>query len=382
MGAADDGHHMRQGRERLRPDFPVPRVGRPAGYRRIRDPVGGLRPLAGLGPRRGFSGLSPRRDDLRCRRCLPAAVRAGVRRHEPRHGPVCGAERSRDRVGGPGYETGPLGLPISGLICGLKDSGCGQVFQGGRVYSSPGAGVHAVGGAIQSAWIAQGWEAGRLGYPSGDQVCGLAGNGCKQDFQGGTLYSNSSAGAHAVSGDIGTASPAVGGAGGALGYPTTGLICGLRNGGCGQVFEGGRIYQGPGTGAHAVSGGIQGAWIAQGWETGPLGYPSGDQVCGLAGDGCKQTFQGGTLYSSTAAGNHALSGAIASAWTAAGAEGGPLGYPTTGLICGLRTRAAGRSSKVAASTTRPPPSACPHRPDPRGVGRSGLGDGAAGLCHR
>ena len=158
----------------------------------------------------------------------------------------------------------------------------------------------------------------------------------------GPCFGTEAPGAHAVSGDIGTAWTAVGGAGGALGYPTTGLICGLRNGGCGQVFEGGRIYQGPGTGAHAVSGGIQGAWIAQGWETGPLGYPSGDQVCGLAGDGCKQTFQGGTLYSSTAAGNHALSGAIASAWTAAGAEGGPLGYPTTGLICGLKNSGCGQ----------------------------------------
>src|SRR5439155_530502 len=117
--------------------------------------------------------------------------------------------------------------------------------------------------------------------------------------------------------------------------PVTGLICGMKTSGCGQVFQGGRIYSTPATGAHAMTGAIHAAWVAQGYEVGPLGYPTGDQVCGLTGGGCKQDFQGGTVYSS-AAGTFPVLSDYASVYTAAGGERGPLGYPVTGLICGMK----------------------------------------------
>jgi uncharacterized protein with LGFP repeats len=241
-----------------------------------------------------------------------------------------------------GAETGPLGYPLTGLICGMKESGCGQVFQGGRIYSTPATGAHAMIGAMHTAWIKQGYEVGPLGYPTGDQVCGLAGGGCKQAFQGGTLYAHPTAGTHPVAGAMATTWAAAGGEGGALGYPLTGLICGMKESGCGQVFQGGRIYSTPGTGAHAMTGAIHTAWIKQGYEVGPLGYPTGDQVCGLAGGGCKQDFQGGTLWSHPTAGTHPVAGAMATTWAAAGGEGGPLGYPLTGLICGMRNSGCGQ----------------------------------------
>src|SRR4051812_7181608 len=234
-----------------------------------------------------------------------------------------------------GYETGPLGLPISGLTCGLRDGGCWQVFQGGRVYATSATGSHAVAGVINSVWIAQGLERGTLGYPTGELVCGLAGGGCKQDFQGGAVYT-SGTGTFPVPTAIGAAWQASGGEGGPLGYPITVVFCGLRDGGCGQAFQNGRVFASPAGGTHAVPGPIQDAWIAQGLERGTLGYPTGEQACGLAGGGCKQTFQGGTLYSQPTAGTFAVSGATATAWQAAGGEGSLLGYPITGYICGLR----------------------------------------------
>jgi uncharacterized protein with LGFP repeats len=117
------------------------------------------------------------------------------------------------------------------------NGGCGQVFQGGRIYHTPTTGAHILSGPIQSAWMAQGWETGPLGYP------------------------------------------------------TSGAIC--KDGGCGQVFQGGRIYHTPTTGAHILSGPIQSAWMAQGWETGPLGYPTSG-VYAISG-GEAQNFQGGKL---------------------------------------------------------------------------------------
>jgi uncharacterized protein with LGFP repeats len=91
-----------------------------------------------------------------------------------------------------GSQVGALGYPTSNLICGLKSAGCGQVFQGGRIYSTAGTGAHAVSGALQGAWIAQGWEKGTLGYPTSDPypVTG----GTAQDFQGGTLTLDSGTG--------------------------------------------------------------------------------------------------------------------------------------------------------------------------------------------
>jgi uncharacterized protein with LGFP repeats len=252
-----------------------------------------------------------------------------------------------------GAEAGGLRYPTTGLICGLTDGGCGQLFQNGRIYTHPTAGTHALTGAVLTAWINQRAEAGPLGYPTGDRVCGLAGGGCKQDFQGGTLWSHGTAGTHALSGAVATTYAAAGAEGGALGYPITGLICGLSNGGCGQVFQSGRIYTHPTAGTHALSGLLETGWIRQGAEAGPLGYPTGDPVCGLAGGGCKQDFQGGTLWSHPTAGSHPVSGAIATTYVATGAEGGALGYPITGLICGLRSSGCGQVFQTGRIYTTP-----------------------------
>src|SRR5437870_7792784 len=113
-----------------------------------------------------------------------------------------------------GREGGTLRYPTSELNCGLKDGGCGQAFQRGRIYYTWSTGAHALSGAFLTVWTGQGYEAGPLGYP------------------------------------------------------VTGLICGMKDGGCGQVFQGGRIYSTPATGAHAMTGAIDDAWRAQGYEVG------------------------------------------------------------------------------------------------------------------
>ncbi|HWE91132.1 MAG TPA: GH25 family lysozyme [Pseudonocardiaceae bacterium] len=53
------------------------------------------------------------------------------------------------------------------------------------VYWSPGSDVWSVHGAIRDAWAGQGWERGRLGYPTSDEY-GVAG-GRRNNFQHGTI---------------------------------------------------------------------------------------------------------------------------------------------------------------------------------------------------
>ncbi|MCM3523401.1 LGFP repeat-containing protein, partial [Curtobacterium sp. P97] len=90
----------------------------------------------------------------------------------------------------------------------------------------------------------------------------------------------------------------------------------------------GRLYWSPGTGTHVVRGLILAAWEGASAQDGLLGYPTGDEACGLRGGGCFSTFEGGSVYWSPASGAHAVTGAIRDGWAAAGWEVGAWGYPT------------------------------------------------------
>jgi uncharacterized protein with LGFP repeats len=197
-----------------------------------------------------------------------------------------------------------LGRPVSEAFCGLANYGCGQHFQYGSIYATgvlnqwPYYTLYSpaitVTGAIQGKFAAQGWETGSLGVPSGGMFCGLRNGGCGQHFYGGSIYWSTATGAHPVSGAIRAAWAARGWETSALGYPTSDMFCRLRNGGCGQHFQGGSIYWSTSTGAHPVTGAIRSLWAARGWETSSLGYPTADAV--PAGRGrYTQRFQGGWL---------------------------------------------------------------------------------------
>ncbi|WP_176803090.1 M43 family zinc metalloprotease [Arthrobacter sp. ov407] len=229
-----------------------------------------------------------------------------------------------------GWQPG-IGYPTGAPSCGLYGGGCFQPFQKGNIYYSTASGAHAVAGAYWNAWKAAGWQPG-IGYPTGDPVCGLSGGGCSQSFQKGNVYYTAATGAHAVSGAYATAWTAAGRQPG-MGYPTGAPACGLYGGGCFQPFQKGNIYYSTASGAHAVTGAYWNAWREAGWQPG-IGYPTGDPVCGLSGGGCSQSFQKGNVYYTAATGAHAVSGAYATAWTAAGRQPG-IGYPIGAPTCGL-----------------------------------------------
>ena len=229
-----------------------------------------------------------------------------------------------------GAERGPLGLPVSGELCGLRDGGCYQRFERGSVYFTRATGARLVTTPkITARWRELGYENGRLGYPVSDSICGLRDGGCFQHFQGGSLYaSNLRTTAFVVKGAIRDRWAAGGWETGQLGYPLTDERCGLTGGGCYQRFVGGSVYWSPATGARAVRGAIRARWGSLGWERGSLGYPLSEEICGLRNGGCFQVYQRGSLYWSPASGAHPVSGAIQAAWGRAGWEAGSLGYPT------------------------------------------------------
>ncbi len=230
------------------------------------------------------------------------------------------------------------GHPLGDGACGLTDGGCFQNYQRASIFSSNSGGTHAVWGAIRAWWWAHGSETGVAGYPTTEEICGLRGGGCYQGFTRGTVYWSPASGAQLVTGGpIASRWAALRWEAGRLGYPTSGHTCGLRDGGCYQLFQSGAIYSSPAWGAAMVTGAIGQRWAAQGWESGRLGYPRADEVCGLRDGGCYQAFQNGAIYWSPASGAQVvLGGAIGQRWGAHTWEAGRLGYPVTEERCGLR----------------------------------------------
>jgi uncharacterized protein with LGFP repeats len=252
---------------------------------------------------------------------------------------AAGSHWTRDMVrakwGSLQWENGKLGYPITDLACGLKNGGCFQRFQGGSVYYSSASGARYLDGPMQARWGALGWERGTLGYPTTDPMCGFTGAGCKQFFQGGNMYWTATTGARVSRGTIRDRWAALNGEKGVLGWPTSDVICGIVDSGCFQKFQGGSVYDSASTAAQSVRGELYKGWARLRWETGVLGYPTGEETCGLVNGGCGQSFQGGSLYWSTATGAHFVRKTIRLAWRKAGAEAGALGYPRTDEMCGI-----------------------------------------------
>lgn len=242
-----------------------------------------------------------------------------------------------DVWGAQGWEHGPLGLPRSSVVCGLRDGGCGEDFENGSVYWSPKTGGHVVKGDVYRTWAAQGLEQGGLGLPVSDPFVTQAGED-GQHFQGGSVY-EAWGSMYTVPGAIRDRWGASGWERGLLGPPVRAAFCGLRNGGCGQHFQFGSIYSSPaGTFAVALQP-LRDRWAAEGWENGPVGYPTSEAFVAVYGTG--QHFEGGSWYSSDTQG-HFVSAAFMGAYAAQGWERGYLGFPTTDRFCGLRDGACGQ----------------------------------------
>jgi D-alanyl-D-alanine carboxypeptidase len=193
------------------------------------------------------------------------------------------------RLGG---SAGRLGSPTDAGWCGLRDNGCVRHYQRGSIHYSRASGAHATWGGIETRWAGLGWEAGHLGYPLGEEHCGLRGGGCYQDFQGGKVYWSPASGANPVWGAILQRYATLGWETGHLGYALGGEHCGLRGGGCYQDFQGGKVYWSPSFGTNPVWGAIGAYWASYGWENGPFGYPTSAEVCSGR---CTQSFWGGQI---------------------------------------------------------------------------------------
>ena len=190
-----------------------------------------------------------------------------------------------------------MGSATSGITCGLRGGGCFQGFAKGVVMWSPATGAQpSLLGPIRDAWARSGYENGAMGYPTSGVICGLKNSGCFQNYQGGAImWSPASGAALSTFGAIRNFWQQQKFENGPLGYPTSNPVCGLTGGGCFQNFQGGTVMWSPASGAQTiVPGQVRQVWQRSGYEAGTLGYPTGKQQCNSISQQCNQTFQRGT----------------------------------------------------------------------------------------
>lgn len=148
------------------------------------------------------------------------------------------------RYGAGRYENGPLRYPVAGERCISSGTACTQYFQGGTI-----AWTSRFGAKVVRPPIAHVWHESAQGWPVREQACGLARGGCLQKFQRATIYWSSASGAHAVgylSPRIARAWAAQGWERGRLGYPTGPERLVRR--GYSQRFQGGTLVHDIATG--------------------------------------------------------------------------------------------------------------------------------------
>jgi len=120
-----------------------------------------------------------------------------------------------------GGAAGFLGAPLNDETGTPDGIGRYNHFVNGSIYWTPETGAHEVHGLIRDKWEALGWEQSVLGYPVTDELVAPDGIGRYVHFQSGSIYWTPKTGAHEVHGAIRDKWESLGWERGKLGYPTS-----------------------------------------------------------------------------------------------------------------------------------------------------------------
>lgn len=112
--------------------------------------------------------------------------------------PVAGAAAIDSEYTRMGAETGALGPARAPHQTTADRRASMRMYAGGVIYWTKDGGAHAMLGPILQAWIAQGGENSRLGYPSGDEKVSNGGFTREQEFLGGRIMWTERDGARVV----------------------------------------------------------------------------------------------------------------------------------------------------------------------------------------
>jgi uncharacterized protein with LGFP repeats len=275
--------------------------------------------------------------------------------------------RAYDASGG---ATGPMG-PSDGGVYPIG-GGFGQNYAGGKIFFTPDAGAHVMGGAILQNYKALGGPANSdLGSPTIDEGPGrVSPESRNTTFSAAdkpVIFWTPDTGAHVVRGAINAAWDKLGGSAGPLGVPTEDEV--FRGDLVSQKFTGGQLtwnrsskqfntvppdlagqLAGLSVPEDATSA-INAARRAAGGPLGPLGAKQGQQYA-IGQDGAGQNYAGGKIFYSPATGANVVSGQVLKKYESVGGPQSDLGLPTSnetdgGLKTGSRVSTFSADDKPA-----------------------------------
>ncbi|GGT53886.1 hypothetical protein GCM10010207_62400 [Streptomyces atratus] len=186
-------------------------------------------------------------------------------------------------------------------------------------------------GAIRDKYNEIGGPNSFLLYPTSNELTNPDGHGKRSVFQNGPIYWSADSGAHPVVNHFFAAWQRNGWEAGPLGYPTSDEIVNPDNIGRRQYFQGGTVYWRLNE-AYYVTGAVRDKWGETGWEGGWLGYPTSDEVQLPDGQGRMNRFEHGVIYWSPDTGAHPVTSSVLDQWSRAGFEASAYGYPTADPI--------------------------------------------------
>jgi len=227
---------------------------------------------------------------------------------------------------------------------------------GASIYWSKRFGAHATGGAIGACYERLHGTGGYLGFPIADELDAAPSprktEGKYQEFEGGTIYLRSGAGAHPVHGEIGTLFHAKGGTRSRLGFPVTDEHSAARSpqgtDGVYQYFEGrwdyptdvpsyprGRRYGATiyhsARGTYATADGIGACYERLGGTNSVLGFPTSSEMDAAPSPqrtiGRYQAFEGGSIHWCETYNAVPITGRILDVYNQNGGSGGSFGFP-------------------------------------------------------
>ncbi len=234
-----------------------------------------------------------------------------------------------------GAEASPLGLPAGPLVCAA--GGCSQPFDNGGIYWTAESGAWESYGPLRGRYTQLGWQGGVMGWPVGPVTC--SGATCSQGYQGGGLYWTAATGAWESYGPLRERYGQLTWQFGPLGLPVGPVTCSGAT--CSQGYQGGGLYWTAATGAWESYGPLRERYGQVGWQFGPLGLPVGPVSC--SGATCSQGYQGGGLYWTAGTGAWESYGPIRARYGQLGWQFGRMGWPTGGVVCGLAGNACRQS---------------------------------------
>jgi len=141
-----------------------------------------------------------------------------------------------------------------------------------------------------------------LGAPTTNELATPDGVGRYNHFERGAIYFRPDLGPHEIHGEIWKLWTDLRREQGNLGYPTSDEIGTPDRVGAFSNFERGSIYWHPRLGPHEVRGAIRGRWAAQGYERGPLGYPTSNEYL-VPNNGARSDFEHGSIVCDLPTGN-------------------------------------------------------------------------------